>query len=93
MGGFSNLLIKLNTNNLSQHVFASLNILINYLIHGFINVKTGYSQYSFSCTKITPLITFLTGLRKQLKIVYRDFALHLTLKYLDDKVEKYINNF
>lgn len=67
-----------------------INILINYLIHGFINVKT---EYSFSCTKITPLITFLTGLRKQLKIVYRDFALHLTLKYLDDKVEKYIKNF
>lgn len=71
-----------------------INILINYLIHhGFINVKTGFSQYSFSCTKITPLITFLTVLRKQLKIVYREFALHLTLKYLDDKVEKYIKNF
>lgn len=70
-----------------------INILINYLIHVFINVKTGFSQYSFSCTKITPQITFLTGLRKQLKIVYRDFALHLTLKYLDDKVEKYIKNF
>lgn len=25
-----------------------INILINYLIHGFINVKTGFSQYSFS---------------------------------------------
>lgn len=59
----------------------------------YICKNSGFSQYSFSCTKITPLITFLTGLRKQLKIVYRDFALHLTLKYLDDKVEKYINNF
>lgn len=64
------------------------NILINYLIHGFINVKTLDFHNIHSLVQKLLLSLLFNWFKKTTKNSIQGFCIASNIKYLDDKVEK-----